>query len=91
MEYFPFFTSGIICPEESEVKNCPNSFMGSDKGDRKTIKNLITCDIDKMRAVRLPFPGKNDLHIGVLAGFRGSGWDKLRGKNSLDLTVIGGL
>ena len=38
-----------------------------------------------------PFPGKNDLHIGVLAGFRGSGWDKLRGKNSLDLTVIGGL
>ena len=34
---------------------------------------------------------KNDPHIGVLAGFRGSGWDKLRGKNSLDLTVIGGL
>ena len=75
MEYSPFFTSGIICPGESEVKNCPNSFTGSDNGERKTNKNLITCGIDKMRDVRfiifLTFPGKNDPHIGVLAGFRG--------------------
>jgi hypothetical protein len=30
-------------------------------------------------------PGKNDPHIGVLAAFPGSEWDKLGGKKQLDL------
>jgi hypothetical protein len=30
-------------------------------------------------------PGKNDPHIGVLAGFMGSGWGKLGGESSLGL------
>jgi hypothetical protein len=72
----PFFTSGILCSRESEVKNCPNSFTGSDNGERKTIKNLNTCGIDNMRAVRFIIflsPSKKiDPHIGVLAGFHGS-------------------
>jgi len=35
--------------------------------------------------------GKNDLHIRIPAWFSGSGWDKLSGKNSLDLMAFGGL
>jgi hypothetical protein len=30
-------------------------------------------------------PGKNNPHIGVLAAFPGSEWDKLGGKKQLDL------
>jgi hypothetical protein len=30
-------------------------------------------------------PGKNDPHIGVLAGFPWSEWDNLSGKKQLDL------
>ena len=75
MEYFPFFTSGIICPGESEVKNCPNSFMGSDNGEWKPIKNLITCDRDKMRDVRFlifyPSPEKMTFTLVFWQGFGG--------------------
>jgi hypothetical protein len=34
---------------------------------------------------------KNDLHIRITAVFSGSGWGKLSGQNSLDLTAFGGL
>ena len=58
----PFFTSGILCSRESEVKNCPNSFTGSDNGERKTIKNLNTCEIENSElsdSLFFPLPGKN--------------------------------
>jgi hypothetical protein len=36
-------------------------------------------------------PGKNDPDIRVLAGFNDARWDKLCGKNSLDVTAFGRL
>jgi hypothetical protein len=43
-----------------------------------------------IRVLRI-FVGKNDPHIGVLAAFPGSGWDKLSGKNGLDSRAFSGL
>jgi hypothetical protein len=38
----------------------------------------------------LAFVGKNEPHIGVLAGFLMSGWGKVGGKNNLDLKAFDG-
>jgi len=83
----PPFSHRELYALENLKKKSPNSITGSDNGERKISINLITCDIDKMRAVRflifLPLPGKNDLHIGVLAGFSGIIWVIIGGENSL--------
>ncbi len=34
---------------------------------------------------------KNEPHIRITVAFQGSGWDKISGKNGLDLMAFGGL
>jgi len=45
----------------------------------------------KLKPCFSDIPGKNDPHIGIPAGFPGSGWGKIGGENSIDLRPFGGL
>jgi hypothetical protein len=51
------------------------------------LTHRIPVFLDKTQFFR--HPQKNDPHIRVLAAFPGSGWDKLCGKNHLDLNDFG--
>ena len=71
----PPFSRRELYALENRKKKSPNSITGSDNGERKISKNLITCDIDKMRVVRFlifyPSPEKMTFTLVFWQGFGG--------------------